>query len=130
METDLAALVPDQSAADRARASLRAVGTGYLRFARSEPGLFRTAFATPMLPNSGARAAQAGNTGLDPFQILGAALDAMVAAKVLAADRRPAAEFLAWSAVHGLAMLVLDGPLHSMDPTQIDAIIPTFASDG
>ena len=28
--------------------------------------------------------------------------------------RRPGAEYLAWSAVHGLALLVTDGPLHSM----------------
>lgn len=27
------------------------------------------------------------------------------------AERRPGAEFIAWSAVHGLAMLVIDGPL-------------------
>ena len=26
-------------------------------------------------------------------------------------QRRPGAEVLAWSAVHGLAMLVIDGPL-------------------
>jgi hypothetical protein len=29
-------------------------------------------------------------------------------------ERRPGAEFLAWSAVHGLAMLVIDGPLASV----------------
>jgi hypothetical protein len=29
-------------------------------------------------------------------------------------ERRPGAEFLAWSAVHGLAMLVVDGPLASV----------------
>jgi hypothetical protein len=34
---------------------------------------------------------------------------------VLPAERRPAAELLAWSAVHGLAMLVLEGPLHELD---------------
>jgi AcrR family transcriptional regulator len=124
METELSALPPNQSPADRARASLRAVGIGYLRFARTDPGLFRTAFATPSRPDSVAAPEQSGNTGLNPFQILSAALDAMVAANVLPAERRPAAEYLAWSAVHGLAMLVLDGPLSSMEPQQIDAIIP------
>jgi AcrR family transcriptional regulator len=125
METELAALPPDQSPAEHARASLRAVGIGYLRFARTEPGLFRTAFAIPIQPLSNTpKVEQAGNTGLNPFEILGSALDAMVAARVLPAERRPAAEFLAWSAVHGLAMLVLDGPLHGMESQQIDAIIP------
>ena len=66
---------------------------------------------------------QADHTRLNPFEMLGAALDEMVAANVLPAERRPAAEFLAWSAVHGLAMLVLDGPLNAMDPQRIDAII-------
>jgi len=33
----------------------------------------------------------------------------------LPAERRPGAELLAWSAVHGLAMLVLEGPLHGLD---------------
>src|SRR5262249_49946153 len=33
--------------AEAARAGLRAIGTAYLRFARSEPGLFRTAFGVP-----------------------------------------------------------------------------------
>jgi AcrR family transcriptional regulator len=140
METELAALSPDLLPADHARASLRAVGIGYLRFARAEPGLFHTAFVsliqpndTPSIPSSNipsiqpsgaAPPGQAGRTGLGPVQILSGALDAMVTAKVLPADRRPAAEFLAWSAVHGLAMLVLDGPLRGMDPHQIDAIIP------
>ena len=32
-------------------------------------------------------------------------------AGVLAAARRPGAEFLAWSSVHGLALLMIDGPL-------------------
>ena len=46
--------------------------------------------------------------------MLGAALDRFVAAGILPAARRPGAEYLAWSAVHGLALLVTDGPLHSM----------------
>jgi hypothetical protein len=31
------------------------------------------------------------------------------------AERRPGAELLAWSSVHGLAMLVLGGPLRDLD---------------
>ena len=112
MEAELASLPPGLPPADFARASVRAVGTGYLRFARTETGLFRTAFAasevllqaTPELPT-------AGPGGLNPFELLGSALDRLVAAGVLPPERRPGAEFLAWSAVHGLAMLVIDGPL-------------------
>ena len=98
--------------AARARALLRAVGTGYLGFAQAETGLFRTAFVfgahDVQVPADPARTA---DLGLNPFELLGAALDAMVAADVLPADRRPQAEYLAWSAVHGMALLIIDGPL-------------------
>ena len=89
-----------------ARASVRAVGTRYLRFAMQETGLFRTAFrpsdkliqATPELP-------PVGRSGLNWFELLGTAVDEPVADGVAPPERRPGAEFLAWSAVHGLAML-------------------------
>jgi hypothetical protein len=51
--------------------------------------------------------------GLNPFELLGAALDKLVQAGVMPHERRPGAEFLTWSAVHGLAMLVIDRPLAS-----------------
>lgn len=107
MEAELAA-VP----AGLARASVRAVGTGYLRFAQAETGLFRTAFAASddMKGEAQRDPDKAGPGGLNPFELLGAALDKLVAAGVMPPERRPGAEFLAWSAVHGLAMLVIDGP--------------------
>ena len=112
MEAELATLPAGLAPADAARAGVRAVGTGYLRFAQAQTGLFRTAFgASDDLKNASADPAKAGPGGLDPFQLLGAALDGLVSAGVLPAERRPGAEFLAWSAVHGLAMLVIDGPL-------------------
>lgn len=112
MEEVLAALPADLSPADHARASVRAVGTGYLRYAQAEPGLFRTAFAvsdkliqaTPEVPT-------AGPSGRNPYELLCDAVDLLVQAGVMPAARRPGAEILAWSAVHGLAMLVVDGPL-------------------
>jgi AcrR family transcriptional regulator len=122
METELAASRRGEDEADFARASLRAIGTGYLRFARTEPGLFRTAFAVPGTARDGGDPDKAGNSGLDPFELLGAALDRLVAAGVLPLARRPGAEYLAWSAVHGLAMLVIDGPLRDLPPAQADAI--------
>ena len=47
MEAEIARMRRGKSGAEAARANLRAVGTGYLRFALAETGLFRTAFATP-----------------------------------------------------------------------------------
>jgi hypothetical protein len=66
--------------------------------------------------------AKAGPGGLNPFQLLGAALDKLVEAGVMPKERRPGAEYLAWSAVHGLALLFTDGPLHSMSARQREAI--------
>jgi AcrR family transcriptional regulator len=122
MEAELAKSRRLEDPAQRARARLRAIGTGYLRFAEKEPGLFRTAFAVPQDWDAADDPRNAGASGLTPFQLLGAALDGLVEAGLLPADRRPGAEFLAWSAVHGLAMLVLAGPLHNIAKTQHRAI--------
>ena len=112
MEAELATLPADLPPAEFARASVRAVGTGYLRFALAEPGLFRTAFArSDVLIQATPEVPTAGPGGLNPFERLGAALDKLVSAGLMPAERRPGAEYLAWSAVHGLAMLVVDGPL-------------------
>jgi AcrR family transcriptional regulator len=126
MEAELDTIAADLPHASMARASVRAVGTGYLRFAMEETGLFRTAFgpsskpiqATPDLST----AATAGNSGMNPFELLGAALDELVAAGVMPFARRPGAEFLAWSAVHGLAVLVVDGPLASVVRPQMEQV--------
>jgi len=64
--------------------------------------------------------AKAGHSGLNPFQLLAAALDRMVEAGILPAERRAGAEYLAWSAVHGLAMLLIDGPLRGRAPDEAE----------
>ncbi|CAN5299454.1 TetR/AcrR family transcriptional regulator [soil metagenome] len=106
---------PSASALETAHAHLRAVGTGYLRFARDEPGLFRVAYTVPSNLADALSPDKAGPGGHTPFQLLGTALDELVAAGAVPAERRPGAELLAWSAVHGLAMLVLEGPLRDID---------------
>jgi hypothetical protein len=62
---------------------------------------------------------KSGTSGLNPFQLLGEALDSMVQNGILPAERRANAEFLAWSAVHGMAFLVIDGPLSTAPRKQI-----------
>lgn len=109
----------DDPATD-ARLRLRAVGTGYLRFAREQPGLFRTAFSVPDdLANSGSPA-KAGAAGLTPFQILSQTLDQLETAGELPHERRAYAELHAWSAVHGLGMLIIDGPLRGLTAEMMD----------
>jgi AcrR family transcriptional regulator len=88
-----------------ARLRLRAVGRAYLEFARTEPGLFDTAFASPDHPTA--------SSAPGPLEHLRAALDDLVRAGVLEPARRPGLEFPTWATVHGLAVL-LRGPLHSL----------------
>jgi len=107
--------VPAGTAAETAHAHLRAVGTGYLRFARDEPGLFRAAYTVPTDLEQAFSPEKAGPGGRTPFQLLGIALDELVAAGLMPAERRPGAELIAWSSVHGLAMLALEGPLRDLD---------------
>jgi AcrR family transcriptional regulator len=114
MERELA-----RAGRDNPHARLRAIGTAYLRFARAEPGLFRTAFSVQGNAETSNDPAMAGRSGRNPYQLLGGVLDEMVAAGLLPVERRQGAGHLAWSAVHGLAMLVLEGPLRRLTRTQV-----------
>ncbi len=122
MERELAELGPADGSEAFARATVRAVGRGYLRFAQEETGLFRTAFTTRRLAPPPRDPANAGPGGLTPFELLGAALDRLVETGALPAARRPGAEVLAWSTVHGLALLLLDGPMQPVPPEQAEAL--------
>ena len=96
------------------RQRLRAVGTAYIDYALREPGLFRTAFTShPATSPAAQNRAEAGSPGdgADPFEVLGEVLDQCQAAGLLNPRHRNGAEIAAWSAVHGLAGLLLDGPL-------------------
>ena len=86
---------------------LRAVGEAYLDFARTEPGLFDTAYTATEHPTGGV------NDERWPFDHLQAALDGLVQAGLLEPGRRVEVEYPTWATVHGLAML-LRGPLRSL----------------
>jgi AcrR family transcriptional regulator len=104
-----------------ARKSLRAVGMGYLGFAMREPGMFRTAFSAPP-PVHSPDPANTASMGLNPFQLLSLALDRMLEGGLLSKRVRQDAEYLAWSTVHGLALLVLEGPLYQMPQEMVLAL--------
>ena len=99
---------------------LGAVGTAYVDFALTQPGLFRTAFIShPAAAEDHDRPAgpqtRSPADSTEPFEILGQVLDQAQDAGLLDPHRRPGAEIAAWSAVHGLASLLLDGPLPTTD---------------
>lgn len=105
-----------------ARAQLRAVGTGYVAYALDNPGLFHAAFFVPADLENSSDASKSGPSGRSPLELLSAALDELVASGVMPAHRRPQAEFLAWSSVHGFALLAIDGPLRAMPRDAADAV--------
>lgn len=121
MSAEVDAVQRTADASSIARARFRAVGLGYLAFARESPGLFRTAFTVPDDLSNSQSPDATGRGGATPFQILSATLDDLVSTGVLPAERRPGAELLAWSTVHGLGMLIMDGPLRGLDAATIAA---------
>jgi AcrR family transcriptional regulator len=79
----------------------RALCRRYVRFALAEPGLFRTAL----------RHRSPDISAYPPYRLLGAALG-------------PDAGLVLWTAVHGLALLMLDGPIPATDPdATVDALV-------
>ena len=114
MEARIAEVAGGPRSKRAAIARLNAIGTAYLEFAVTEPGLFRTAFAMPGHLHYAATEEAAGESGRGPLQLLGDALDALVRVNVLPAQRRPDLEFPVWASVHGLAVLATQGPLREL----------------
>lgn len=108
----------------RARARLGAIGRAYIDFARTEPGWFRTAF-TSARPHTGGAAAEsaADDDATSPYRLLNDRLDELVEVGALPARRRRGAEFAAWSAVHGLSSLLLDGPLRDLGDREVEQAV-------
>jgi AcrR family transcriptional regulator len=100
-----------------AQLRLQAVGKAYLEFARTEPGLFDTAFTATE------HAAGDADDEPRPFDHLKSALDDLVQAGLLDPARRPDIDYPTWATVHGLAVL-FRGPLRSLsdrEKTRLEA---------
>ena len=77
----------------------QAVGRGYIDFAQEEPNLLAAAFLPIESPGGDAV------EDPSPWHVLAAALDELVATGAMPLERRAGAEVIAWSAVHGFAIL-------------------------
>jgi AcrR family transcriptional regulator len=119
MQVYVRALPETDDAVERSMGRMSAIARGYIHFATSEPGLFRTAF-------------QQGGSILDgetlvksdiPFVLLTEALDELVEVGLLAPEYRPMAEITAWSAVHGFSTLTIDGPLRDWPEHMLEAAL-------
>lgn len=106
MAETMASLAPQADAITR----LGAVGRGYITFALREPGLFRTAFCGDQMPSPA-------------FDLLAGLLDELVDVGFLDPADRPDAEYAAWSTVHGMASLIIDGVLDDLDDAARDNAI-------
>jgi AcrR family transcriptional regulator len=81
----------------------QAIGRGYIDFAQEEPNLLDAAFL-PIEPPGGKVAEDPS-----PWHVLAAALDELVETGAMPVERREGAETIAWSAVHGFAVLRAGG---------------------
>jgi AcrR family transcriptional regulator len=111
---------------DAARQRVRAVGRGYVEFALAEPGLFETAFTSTAPPE-----ADPYDFSLDggPYGLLGQVLDEAVAQGSISPERRPGAEVVCWSAVHGFALLHLKGPLRAVPKREREQALERMLDD-
>jgi AcrR family transcriptional regulator len=110
----------------RAAAELSAIGWAYVEFAVANPSHFHVMFG-PWCdhPQFDELPADAFPEGRDPFQLLVASLDGMVRAGAIAPASREGAEVVAWSAVHGLSSLLVDGtlPLDASERAQAYGVV-------
>ncbi len=98
------------------------LGRAYVGFAVDNAGLFHTAFCrSENVRGDGELNARIAATR--PYQILSVSLDELVAAGLLHPDRRAGAPIAFWGAVHGLATLLVDGPLAAMTKPEQDLAV-------
>lgn len=118
MASYLGKVPPEGDPIDRALERLASTGRGYIKFAQDEPGIFRTCFTGQL---RGGAEPDLGAMG--PYELLGQMLDELVEVGYLAPEDRTGAEAGPWAAVHGLALLLIDGPLRDFGPEERAAAI-------
>jgi AcrR family transcriptional regulator len=127
MDRRLAGIPDGLDPVARAQQRLQAVGRAYIEFALAEPGLFRTAFSTSPAPDGRAEQdAEKPDGDGGPYAVLNMVLDELVEVGYLAPERRPYADVVCWTGVHGLAVLHLDGPLRSAPDDEREAAMVRF----
>nr|WP_321359921.1 TetR/AcrR family transcriptional regulator [uncultured Hyphomonas sp.] len=102
------------------RAAFQAMGQAYVKFALRNPSVFRLMMT--QRPPEGDRN-EAPSATDEPFGMLSDTLNALMPAETSRADRK-IKRLQAWSIVHGLAMLMLDGQV-TPDEALVDQVIAT-----
>ena len=104
---------PSDDPVEAAQRRFRASGLAYVEYVLEQPGLFQVA----------CRHDEGRSGDADPYALLAQCVDALVDVGVLPASRRPDAPAAAWAAVHGLALLLTEGPLRRLPPARRAAVV-------
>jgi AcrR family transcriptional regulator len=96
------------------------VGRGYLRFALENPNLFKLMFSRH--PDDEGAASEAPRNGAAPYALLGARLDAFLSARGRGGGDRALIRTMAWSLVHGMALLMIERRLPLSDAARRELI--------
>lgn len=126
MRQRLADVDPADGSLEAAKRRLHLAGIAYVQFATAQPGLFRTAFTGPGLTAKDAQhppTADANEDQLGPFELLQRQIEQLVQTARLPPRARRYASLVAWSAMHGLSMLALDGQLDRLSDKQRDEVV-------
>lgn len=122
MRKRLDAVPDDPDPIEATIAKLEAIGHGYVDFALAEPGLFRTAFCRGVAGKNLDHPANQTDPD-NPHVMLVDLIGELVRLGFLSEEQRLGAEMGAWSMVHGLAMLLLDGPLAALPKGERAAVV-------
>ncbi len=95
-----------------ARRRFRASGQAYVEYVVAEPGLFQVACRHESRVGEG-----------HPYALLAACIDDLVTTGALPAARRTDAAPAAWAAVHGVAVLLTEGPLGRLPAARRAAVV-------
>jgi AcrR family transcriptional regulator len=98
---------------------LQAVGRAYVRFAMEHPGRFRVMFGREAAEVGAAPAGALPEGGASWQVLVDSVAGALSAVRPEALERAEGIAFACWAAVHGAAMLWLDGPLRCTRPPEV-----------
>lgn len=123
-----AASLASMSGTSDALQRLHRCGVAYLQFAASHPAHFRVMFGTALVCEG--RYPDLQQAGQGAFAVLLDAMKACQSAGLLRDDDVQTLALAAWSLVHGLAMLCLDGHLGSANPEDLAAQVLPLLQQG
>ena len=113
IEAAMAAVEPSPDAVSVARRRFRASGQAYVEYVLDQPGLFQVA----------SRHDRGRSPDADPFALLEGCIDDLVATGGLPEQRRRHAAAAAWATVHGLAVLMTEGPLRRLPAATRSSVV-------